>query len=135
MSSGVEQEADAEGDDPLGALHEAATRVEAERLGLGPLVGDEHRRAEHGHRQHRDATGVGGGEVPGDAAEEQRVGDAVAHGVEEGAAGTGGAGRLGHGAVEQVGQRAEHEQEEPGAQRAVGDGDRRGAGHDDTRWR
>ena len=40
-------------DDPLGALHEPAAGVEAERLGLGPLVGDEHRQREHGERQHR----------------------------------------------------------------------------------
>ena len=76
-------------------------------------------------RQHRDPAGMGGGEVPGDATEQQRVGDAVAHGVEEGAARTGGAGGLGHRAVEHVGQRAEHEEQEPGAERAVGDGDRR----------
>ena len=103
---------DPEGDDPLGPLHEAAPGVEAERLGLGPLVGDQHRRREDGQGQHGDPAGVGGGQVPGHAAEQQRVGDAVGHGVEEGATGAGGAGRLGHRAVEQVGQRAQHEQEE-----------------------
>ena len=40
----VEQQAEAQQDDPLGPLHEAALGVEAERLGLGPLVGDEQRR-------------------------------------------------------------------------------------------
>ena len=42
----VEREADAEEHDPLGALHEPAARVEAERLGPRPLVGDEHRERE-----------------------------------------------------------------------------------------
>ena len=90
----------------LGPLHEAAPGVEAERLGLGPLVGDEQRGAEHGHRAAAAMRpGWVVGEVPGDAAEQQRVGDAVGHRVEEGAAGRGGAGGLGHRAVEQVGQR------------------------------
>ena len=46
----VEQQADAEEDDALGPLHEAAAGVEAERLGLGPLVGDQHRGREDRHR-------------------------------------------------------------------------------------
>ena len=81
----VEEQREAEGDDPLGPLHQAAAGVEAERLGLGPLVGDQQRGGEHGERQHGDAARLGGGEVPGDAAEEQGVGEAVGHRVEEGA--------------------------------------------------
>ena len=76
-----------EHDDALGPLHEPAPGVEAQRLGLGPLVGDEHRGGEHREGQHGDAARLGGGEEPGHAAEEQRVGDAVGHRVEEGAAG------------------------------------------------
>ena len=43
MSIDVEQQAEAQQDDPLGPLHQPALGVEPERLGLGPLVGDERR--------------------------------------------------------------------------------------------
>ena len=49
----VEQQAEAQQDDPLGPLHQAALGVEAERLGLGPLVGDQRRQRQDGERQDR----------------------------------------------------------------------------------
>ncbi len=49
-------------------------------------------------------------EVPGDATEEQCVGDAVDGGVEERTALARGVGRLGEGTVEQIGQRGENHQ-------------------------
>ena len=83
MRSDVEQQAEAQEDHPLGALHEAALGVEPERLRLGPLVGDEHRGAEDGEGQHGDVARVAGRQVPGDAAEEHRVGEPVGDRVEE----------------------------------------------------
>jgi hypothetical protein len=41
ISSGGNSRPRQSSDDPLGALHQAALRVEAERLGLGPLVRDD----------------------------------------------------------------------------------------------
>ena len=114
----------------LGPLHEAALGVVAQGLGLGPLVGDDQRGGQHGQGQHGDAPGLGGGEVPGHAAEEEGVGHPVHDRVEERAAGRGGAGGLGHGAVEHVGDGAEHQEQEAQAEGAVGDGEGGGAGHD-----
>ena len=56
------------------------------------------------------------GEVPGDAAEQQRVGEAVDRGVEERAALARRVRRLGQRAVEQVGQRREDHQQQARAQ-------------------
>ena len=50
----VEREADAEEHEPLGPLHEPAAGVEPERLGPGPLVGDQHRQREDRHGEHGD---------------------------------------------------------------------------------
>ena len=116
---------EAERDDALGPLHQAAPGVEPERLGLGPLVGDQQRGGEHRERQHGDAPRLGGGEEPGDATEEQGVGEPVGHRVEEGAPGRGGAGGLGDRAVEHVGDGGEGEEQQAGAQGAVADGDAR----------
>ena len=49
----VERERDAEEHEPLGALHEPAARVEAERFGAGPLVRDEHRAGRDREREDR----------------------------------------------------------------------------------
>ena len=57
----VEQQADAQQDDPLGPLHQAALGLEPERLGLGPLVGDQSRQPHHGERQQGGVAAVLGG--------------------------------------------------------------------------
>ena len=84
----VEQEAEAEGDDPLGPLHEAAAwrRTRATRPWPARRRSASRRRA---RRAAARRCGRGGcvDEVPGDAAEEQGVGEAVGHRVEEGATG------------------------------------------------
>ena len=53
MSSTREQQAEAQRDDPLGPLHQAALGVEAERLGLGPHVADDRAERHDRERQHR----------------------------------------------------------------------------------
>ena len=97
----VERERDAEEHEPLGALHQPAARVEAERLGARPLVRHEHRARRDREREDRLVRRPAG-EVPGDAAEQQRVGHAVGDGVEERAARAGLAAPAGDRAVEQV---------------------------------
>ena len=81
----VEREADAEQHHALGALHEPAARVVAETLGLGALVGDQHRQRDRREREHRAAPAVAA-EVPGDPTEDDRVRHAVGDRVEERAA-------------------------------------------------
>ena len=49
----VEQQTDAQQDDPLRTLHQPALGIQPERLSLRPLVGDHLRHAHHGHRQQR----------------------------------------------------------------------------------
>ena len=113
----VEEEPDAEQDHALGPLHEPALGVVAEALGAGPLVGDEHR--ERGRREGEDReVRAFADEVPGDAAEDDRVGDAVGDGVEERAARAGLAGAAGDRAVEQVDEAARDEAEHRPAQLA-----------------
>ena len=51
------QEPDAEQDHPLGPLHEPALGRDPQRLGLGPLVGDQRGGAEDGERQQHQMTG------------------------------------------------------------------------------
>ena len=132
---GVEQQAEGEEGEALGPLHEPALGVEPERLGLGPLVADQHRHAQHGEGQDRHPAVLGGGQEPGDAAEQQGVGQAVGDRVEEGAPGRGRAGRLGHRAVEHVGHGAQHEQQEAAPQGAGADRHRRAGGHEHAEGR
>ena len=51
--------ADAEEHEALGALHEAAAGVEPERLGPGPLVGDQHRARRDREREDREVGRTG----------------------------------------------------------------------------
>ena len=51
----VEREARAEQHEPLETLHDATSRRQAQGLGLGALVGDEHRHRHHRDHQHREA--------------------------------------------------------------------------------
>ena len=67
----------------LGALHEPAARVVAQALGLGPLVGDRASRARPPRSARTGSVAAVPTEVPGDAAEDDRVGDAVGDRVEE----------------------------------------------------
>src|SRR5262249_57035545 len=71
---------------------------------------------------------VGGGEVPGHAAEQEHVGDAVGDGVEEGAPLAGVVRRLGQGPVEQVRQGGQHTEDEAAPQASGGDHDGGGDG-------
>ena len=123
----VEREADAEEHQTLGALHEPAARGEAQRLGAGSLVGDEHRQREHREHEHRDVLALVG-EVPGDADEDRGVGDAVAHGVEERAAWAGPAALAGDRPVEDVGEAGEDEADHAEHEVAVRDRERRADG-------
>ena len=66
----------------------------------------------HGERQQRQVRRLVAGEVPGDAAEQQRVGDPVDGRVEERAALARCVGRLGQRAVEQVGQRGQDDEDQ-----------------------
>ena len=134
----VEREPDAEQHHALGALHEPAARVVAESLGLGALVGDQHRERDRREREHRAAAAVAA-EVPGDATEDDRVRHAVGDGVEERAARRGAARGARDRAVEEVDdpargqaddgphevpgrdeQRREHRQSEPQRGQTVG---------------
>ena len=127
-----DQQAEAQQDDALGTLHEPALGLEAQRLGLGPLVADERGQPHDGHGQHGQDPTVVGREEPRHATEQQHVGDTVGHGVEVRPPLAGGAGGLGQGAVEHVGQCGQDDQDEPGQQVARTDGDRGGHGEHQT---
>ena len=119
---GAGDEAEAEQDDPLGPLHDPALGREAERLGLGPLVGDERRRPA---RPWAAATGGRGGCWPGTrprrrAGRRRRPGRTPSR--RRRPADRRRARRLGHRAVEGVGQAGEEEQQEADAQLAGADG-------------
>ena len=117
------KQAEAQEDDPLGALHEAAAGVEPERLGLGPLVGDQCRHREHGERQHAAWAPLAEARYQATPPSSSAVGDPVGDRVEERAATRRGAGGLGDGAVEQVGHGGEDEEQKPATERAACDGD------------
>src|SRR5579875_250176 len=98
-----------EQDHPLGALHEAAEqasigRREAERLRLGPYVGDERRGAQHGEGQEGELPFADRDEVPRHAGHDR---------VEQRAASRRGAGSLGDRAVEQVVEPGDGEEGDP----------------------
>ncbi len=75
-------ERDAEQHETLGAFHQTAAGIEAQRLGPGSLVGDEHRARRDREREDREVRGLRG-QMPRHATEEQRVGRAVGDGIEE----------------------------------------------------
>ena len=75
---------------------------------------------QHEHRHVRALVG----EVPGDTDEERGVGDPVADGVEEGAAGAGPAAVAGDGAVEDVGHAGEDQADHAEHEVPVGDRER-----------
>ena len=80
----VEQQAEPEQDDPLGPLHDPAPGVEARAPRPWPAGRrSAARRRARPSGSSGDAPRVGAGEVPGHAAEQQRVGDPVGHRVEE----------------------------------------------------
>jgi hypothetical protein len=119
----VEREADAEQDEPLGALHQPAARAVPEALGLGALVGDEHREPGRGEGEDRELRAAVR-QVPRDAAEEDDVRDAVGDRVEERAARTGAAAVARDGAVEDVRDAGREQADETPDQVAVRDEDR-----------
>ena len=98
----VLNKADAEQEHALGPLHEAALGREAERLRLGPLVGDQRGHRQDGHGQKREVAIASVQQIPGAADHEDGVRDAVGDRVEERAPDRRGARGLGHGAIEQV---------------------------------
>jgi hypothetical protein len=118
-------QSDRQGDDALGPLHDPALGVQPERLGLGTLVGDQPRGGHDRHRQHGQQAPLVGDQVPHDAADEHRVGDPVGRGIEEGAPHRRRPGRLGHRAVQQVGDRRDQQQHEAQAEVAAADEQRR----------
>ena len=119
-----EEQSDAQRDDPLGALHQAALGLDPERLGFGALVADHRRHRHHGERQQREVRRLRAREVPCDAAEQEGVGEPVDRRVEERATLAGCTRCLGQRTIEQIGQRSEDDEHEPDAQFAGTDGDR-----------
>ena len=107
-----EQQCEGEHDDALGTFHDAALGIPAERLGLGPLVRDEHGKTHDRHRQHHDAARFGAREVPRNTSEEHAVGESVAHRIEIGPALRAGTCGAGHRSVEGVGDAGEDKQQE-----------------------
>ena len=96
----------------------------AERLGLGALVGHEHREREHGKHEDRQAAASSSARCHATPPRITASATRSAHGVEERAAVAGGAALARHRAVEHVGQPAEHEPEHREHEVAVGDQDR-----------
>src|SRR5215475_2647328 len=109
-----QQTADADQDQPLGSLDEADVRIEAEALGACLHV----RHDLAGHEAHQRGRGTPvptvGGEVVGDRAEYRAVGDPVARRVEERSELARAATSTGHGTVDQVGERAERDDDRAG---------------------
>ena len=129
----AEQQTEAEDDESFGALDEATSGVESEGIGLGPDVGHERCRHVRRDRQHhRPRPAVVVRQVPGDAAEEEPVGQTVRHRVEEGPTEAGLAPRLGDGSVDQVGDARQHEEQESEVEPAGADGDGCAHRHDDS---
>jgi hypothetical protein len=128
----VEQQTEAEHDESLGALHEPTLCVVAERLGLCPLVRDQHGRGHERDRQHHEMTRARRRQVPCHTAEEQRIGQTVGHRIEERAALGRETRRLCDCTVERVGHAGEDEQQQAETQFSRADGNGRAACHGDA---
>ncbi len=124
------QEAHAEEEHPLAALHEAALGREAERLRLGPLVGDQGGHRQDGHGQQREVAVPAAEQVPRAAEHEDGIGDPVGDRVEEGAPDRRRARRLGDGAVEEVVHARDDEEDDGEVEVAGRHQDRRGSRRD-----
>ena len=72
----VEGQSDRKEHHALGPFHESAADRETERLGLGPLVRDQHGERQHAQREHREL-GVLAGQMPGDPTQQGGVGESV----------------------------------------------------------
>lgn len=114
-------EPDGQRDDPLRPLHDPTLGVEAERLRLGPLVGDQPRQRHHRNRDHHQQAPVVVDEVPDHAPDQHRVRHPIGGRVEERTPDRCRAGRLGHGAVEEIGYGRNDQQDAADAQLTPGD--------------